>query len=88
VPDPKQALAFALEKYPEQVEVVPMAELAIDSARQNERRPAYVKLALPDEVVKQLRGGGTSGDLTLVVRVPRGVLERSESRIVLPGEVR
>jgi hypothetical protein len=88
VSDPKQALAFALEKYPEQVEVVPMAELAIDSARQNERRPAYVKLALPDEVVKQLRGGGAGGDLTLVVRVPRGVLERSESRIVLPGEVR
>lgn len=86
--DPKKLLAFALEKYPEQVEVVPMAELAIDSARQNPKRPAYVKLAVPDEVVKSLRGSRQGGALTLVVHVPAEVLDRSESRIILPGEVR
>lgn len=85
---PRQALAFALEKYPDRVLVQPLAELVIESARGNEKRPAYVKLALPDELVKQLRGGRQEGDLALLVLVPREVLERSESRIVLPGEVR
>jgi hypothetical protein len=86
--DPRQSLAFALEKYPERVEIVRFEELLIESARQNEKRPAYVKLAMPDEVVKRLRGGGEERDLVLLVRVPKEVLERSESRIVLPGEVR
>jgi len=85
--DPLKALKFALEKYPEQVEIAPIAKLAIDSARQNPKRPAYVKLAVPDEVVKSLRGRREESDLVLLVRVPRDVLGRAESRIVLPGEV-
>ncbi len=85
---PLQTLAFALEKYPERVEAVPIRRLVIDSARQNPKRPAYVKLAVPDEVVKAARGNADAGDLVLLVRVPREVLEREDSRIVLPGEVR
>jgi hypothetical protein len=85
--DSRTSLQFALEKYPERVEVIPIEELVLDSARQNPKRPAYVTLAMPDEVVKALRGKSKSGDLTLLVHVPREVLERSESRIVLPGEV-
>jgi hypothetical protein len=81
------ALTFALEKYPQQVEAVALAELVLESARENPRRPAYVKLALPDEVVKRLRGGDSEGDLLLLVRIPREVQKRSESRILLPGEV-
>jgi hypothetical protein len=87
--DPRKALTFALEKYPERVELMPMQELVLESARQNPKRPAYVKLAVPDEVVKGLKGGAPEDhDLLLVVRVPREVLQRSESRIILPGEVR
>lgn len=86
--DPAQALAFALEKYPHQTEVVEVHEVLLESARQNEKRPAFVKLAVPDEVVKGLRGPADAADLVLLVRVPREVLSRSESRIVLPGEVR
>ena len=85
--DPRKALQFALEKYPEQVEAVPLAQLVADSARQNERRPAWAKVVLPDEVVKGLRGGDR-GDLVLLVRVPRDVVGRSESSIILPGEVK
>ena len=80
-------LQFALEKYPQQVEMVPIADLLLDSARQNEKRPAYVKLAMADELVKSLRGQRQQKDVLLLVRVPGEVLERSESRIVLPGEV-
>jgi hypothetical protein len=86
--DPRQALAFALERFPERVDAVPVRKILLDSARQNPRRPAYLQLAVPDEVVKAVRGGGDQGDLVLLVQVPREVLARRESRIVLPGEVR
>ena len=86
--DPRSSLDFALQKYPERVELVPLRELVLESARQNEKRPAYVKLAVPDEVVKGLRGRADEGDLVLLVRVPREVLERRTSKIILPGEAR
>jgi hypothetical protein len=82
----KQTLAFALERYPERVEAVPIRELALESARQNDRRPAYVKLAVPDELVKAIRGTAEGGDLVLLVHVPKDVVERQGSRIILPGE--
>ena len=86
--NPLKALSYALEKYPERVEVAPLEELVTDSARQNPKRPAYVTLAVPDDLVKGLKGNRESRDLVLLVRVPKEVLERSESLIVLPGEVR
>jgi hypothetical protein len=86
--NPRKALSYALEKYPERVELVPIEQLVTDSARQNPKRPAYVTLAVPDEVVKSLKGGRDDRDLVLLVRVPKEILERSESRILLPGEVR
>ena len=86
---PLKNLAFALEKYPERVEAVPIQELVTESARKNDKRPAFVKLSVPDEVVKQLRGRpGEDTDLVLLVRVPKEVLQRQGSLIVLPGEVR
>ena len=86
--NPLKNLAFALEKYPERVEIVPIQELVTDSARKNDKRPAFVKLSVPDEVVKQLRGRSEDTDLVLLVRVPKEVLQRQGSLIVLPGEVR
>lgn len=87
--NPRKSLAYALEKYPERVEMVPLRELVTESARKNDKRPAFVKLSVPDEIVKQLRGRpGDDADLVLLVRVPREVLQRQDSLIVLPGEVR
>ena len=87
--NPRRSLAYALEKYPERVEMVPLRELVTESARKNDKRPAFVKLSVPDEIVKQLRGRpGDDADLVLLVRVPREVLQRQDSLIVLPGEVR
>lgn len=86
--NPLESLAYALEKYPERIEIAPVEELVVDSARQNPRRPAYLKLAVPDEVVKALRGPADKRrDLLMLVQIPQEVLERSESRIILPGEV-
>jgi hypothetical protein len=87
--NPLKALTFALEKYPEKVAMIPIRELLVESARKNDKRPAWVKLAVPDEVVKGLKGSRTDeGDLVMLVIVPKEVSERSESRIILPGEVR
>lgn len=87
--NPMKSLAYALEKYPERVEMVPLRDLMTESARQNEKRPAWVKLNVPDEIVKQLRGRkDDDSDLVMLIRVPREVLQRQDSLIVLPGEVR
>ncbi len=85
--NPIEQLAYALDKYKERVEVATIESLMIDSARQNPRRPAYVKLAVPDEMVKSLRGSRQQDDLVLLVRIPKDVQERAGSSIVLPGEV-
>ncbi len=82
-----QSLAFALEKYPERVEVVPVEDLLLDSARGNDKRRAYIKLIVPDEVVKNLRGlPEKRQDQLFLVSIPKEVQERSESLIILPGE--
>jgi len=82
----RKHLAYALETYPEKVEVAMVDQLLLESARQNSKRPAYLKLAVPDEMVKQLRGQRAQRDLVLLLRVPREVMERAESPIVLPNE--
>lgn len=80
-------LKFALEKYPERVSTAPIRSLVMDSARQNAKRPAYLKIAVPDDLVKALRGSGEPEEVVLLVSVPREVESRAASRIVLPGEV-
>lgn len=87
--NPLKTLLYALDKYPEKVAMVPVQELLLESARQNEKRPAYVKLQVPDDVVKGLRGNRSEEkDLVMLVVVPKEIQQRSESLIVLPGEVR
>ena len=81
------ALQFALDKYPERVEVAPVRDLVIETARQNPRRSAYLKLAVPDEVVKAVKGPESkTQDMLLLVSIPKEVQERSQSSIILPGE--
>lgn len=85
---PAEAVLYALEKYPERVGLVPLEQLVVESARGNDKRPAYLKLAVPDEVVKSLRGSADRRkDLLLLVSIPKEVMERAESSIILPGEV-
>ena len=87
--NPWKALTYALDKYPEKVAMIPLQELLLESARKNDKRDAFVKLAVPDEVVKGLRGNrAETQDLVMLVIVPKEVEQRSESLIILPGEVR
>ncbi len=84
--EPHKILRFALDKYPERVEAMPLAQLVIDSAREKPKRPAYVKLAVPDVLVQAVRSPKPGGDSYLLVRIPADVGDRVDSRIVLPGE--
>ena len=84
--DPRELLSYALSTYPDRVEIAPVERLLLESARQNPKRPAYLKLAVPDDLVKQLRGRDAERDVVLLLRVPKEVLHRAESPIVLPGE--
>ncbi len=84
--DPRKTLAFALEKYPERLEIAPIERFVLEAARQNPRRPAFVKVAVPDELVKNLRGRAEDRDQIYLVRVPRDLRDRAESPIILPGE--
>ncbi len=77
-------LAYALEKHAPQVEIAPAERISLEMARQNSKRPAYLKLAVPDDLVKNLRGNPDHQDLVLLVRVPKAVLDREESPILLP----
>ncbi len=82
-----ESLVFALEKYPEQMEVLPLDELVLDSARVNEKRPAFLKIAVPDEAVKALRGPATKRErVYALVSFPREIEARAQSNIILPGE--
>ncbi len=84
----REALLFALEKYPERLDVVMLEDLLMDTARENSRRSAYAKISLSDEIVKSLRGSADKQkDVLLLVSIPKEVRERSESSIILPGEV-
>ncbi len=85
--DARKTLLFALEKYPDRIQAIDLAELVIESARKNPKRPAYVKLAVPDEWIKALRGPREGAQRLMLVEVPHEVEERSHSSIILPGEV-
>ena len=85
--DLHKALAFALEKYPHQVELAPVEKLLLDTAREGTKRPAYLKIAVPDETVKSLRGRKQQADHLLLVRLPREMTDRAASPIILPNEV-
>jgi hypothetical protein len=84
----RSTLTFALEKYPERVDLADIRGLLLDSARESGKRPAYLKIAVPDDTVKALRGRKSSPDHILLVRVPAETADRAHSPIILPNEVR
>jgi hypothetical protein len=82
--DAKKLMTF-LEKFPNAVEIVEVEEALIDSARGSGDKPGYLKLAAPDAVVKNLKGDPARRDAFLLVHIPRDIIQREESLIILPG---
>jgi hypothetical protein len=51
-------------------------------------RPATMRLAVPDEVVKNIRGDDDKRDWYVLLRVDREVLDKLESPIIQPELVK
>ncbi|MEJ5166584.1 MAG: hypothetical protein WHV67_06115, partial [Thermoanaerobaculia bacterium] len=45
-----------LQKNKDLIEIVELEKVMVDSSRGKEGSPGYVKIAVPDEIVKNLRG--------------------------------
>ena len=82
--DVKKLMTF-LEKFPNAVEIVSVEEILLDSSRGGAEGRGTVKLALPDDVVKNLKGDPERRDTLLLIHIPRDIVRRAESPIILPG---
>lgn len=83
-----EIFTFALDNYPEQVTVAPLVAMITDWARQNDKRPGWVKVNVSDEVVQNIKGNPDLRDFMAVVRIPRVVMDRMKSKVIIPGESR
>jgi hypothetical protein len=91
---PEALLGFFIHEYPEFVEEVEV--LVYDSTRQKQKgkshgyttKPATISMAVPDEVVVNMRGDEDKRDWYVMMRVRREGLDKlkndQESRIVKP----
>lgn len=48
----------------------------VSCARQNEKRPAYVQFACPDEFVKNITGGELRTDYYFFIRLPASYVDK------------
>lgn len=84
-----ELLLGALERDPAAVSLVDAREFVSETARPNGKHPASLTVLTTDDVVKSLRGAEADArHLVLLVSLRMDVVQRLESPIVLPGEVR
>jgi hypothetical protein len=77
-------LEFAIANNMPGVFAINMLDVLGDSARQNDKRPAWVRVMVPDQVVMNITGKPNLRDHYFVVHVPREVVDRFESPLILP----
>lgn len=82
---PAELVAEALDRGAERCPVLDVREVAIDSARAKEGvRPAYIRVAAPDEIVQGLRGPASKAPYDVyLVAVPRSLADGIESGLVI-----
>lgn len=79
-------LVFAIDHYPQRLTCFAIEKMLMETARSNDKRPAYIKFYTLDGIVKNLDGKDNLRDSYLFIRIPRDVVDRSKSPIILPGE--
>lgn len=72
-----------LQKNKDLIEIVELEKVLVDSSRGKEGSPGYVKIAVPDEIVKNLRGVPEKRDLILILRIPNDIKKKMESPIII-----
>lgn len=82
--------------YPEQTRVYPLGAKDPETgkpnlqglARKNAKRDAYAQVSIEDEWVKKLQSPREEDHpLVFLVYIPRELVERADSPLILPGEV-
>lgn len=72
-----------LQKYKDLIEIVELEKVLVDSSRGKEGSPGSIKIAVPDEIVKNLRGDKEKKDLILLIRIPNDLKKKMESPIII-----
>lgn len=72
-----------LQKNKEMIEIVELEKVLVDSTRGKENAPGLLKIAVPDEIVKNLRGIPEKRDLILLIRIPNDIKKKMESPIII-----
>lgn len=73
-----------LTQHQSNVDVVPLGLLAPEFVRQNDVRPAQLRLHVPDDWVKNLKGKVKLMDAYILIRIDRERVDRFNSPLVLP----
>lgn len=74
-------------RFPEDVEVIPVAANLQGMARQNRKRSAYLRVNVDDELVKNLTSDRDRRDLVFFIRIPRFAVDAAAHGLELPGVV-
>lgn len=72
-----------LQKYKDLIEIADLEKVMVDSSRGKEGGPGFIKIAVPDEIVKNLRGDKEKRDLILLIRIPNDLKKKMESPIII-----
>ncbi len=73
-----------LKKYKDQVEIIELEKILLDSTRKKEGQEyGTLKIAVPDEVVKNIRGIPSKKDLILLLIIPNEIRKKIESPIII-----
>ncbi len=71
------------QTHPNSIEIVEIQEILMDSTRGNDKKPGILKIAVPDEIVKNLRGEPEKRDILLIMRIPNEIKKKMESPIII-----
>jgi hypothetical protein len=87
--DPREDLDYAISHHPRELQITRMDDLAADWRRAPRDRQGNpmghggVRLELPDEMVRNLRGPESDRDLVVLIRIPNNVLRARRGRVVI-----
>lgn len=81
-PNVGQILAQAIRA--KQLELYPILPNILSARRQSDPKPAALQIAVPDEVVKNVRGDAERRDLIFMVRIPAAFVKALQSPIIQP----
>lgn len=80
--EPEKLIEY-LQKFKNSIEILEIEKLILDSTRGKEGKPGSLKIAISDEIVKNLRGSLEKKDLILLIRIPNEIKKKMESPIII-----